>query len=60
MPMAGSHGFEVNIPVVSIGEYQASDLLTRYSYHNSPLYTILITGRFTGNGGGGFLTAFRD
>lgn len=43
MPMAGSHGFRVNIPVVSMGEYQASDLLTRYSYQQDPLYTIIIT-----------------
>ena len=47
MPMAGSPGVRVNIPVVSIGEFQASDLLTRYSFHRNPLYTIVISGKYS-------------
>ena len=42
MPMGGDGG-NVVIPAVSVGEFTASDLI-RYSFHNNPRYTIVLTG----------------
>ena len=46
MQMGGDDSFEINISAVSMGEFQAADLMN-YGYNKDPRYTIKITSKAT-------------